>query len=1794
MESYTAACRAVFADQEGTIEPCCVRPTGSEKFYFCNTCRTDMCVACYVIHKTKNSTKKHDDFKFVCAECFSLDNDLVERYKYVVSCSACSESPATSPLCLKCQEDCHNVRGARSLRHAFADVNFDSLLLCPVIGKTVTAANNPKSPAAALPEPNKNLHCEMKLTEAEQLKLNLVRGRSLLEEFAQPLVVSVLEMEWTFNPSNTNYCIHCGSHHSFDRIDGGCVTAYLNESKIHIGAGVRKTVNQCVQKAVFGENKSSKEVFCHRFDLAQLVDLLLSFAAANRPYPAQFYDGDQIGNLCTYRHWCAHTNTLLDIEQYNIMVKEIPIICRDFVKKIKKVDKNYLPPFDLAAKFDSCVSTLSRAELNEKFDAQLRRYTLRGICSGVSKMVTSQSVEEIGNTSLMFATSLCTDEIFKFLVIPKFSPTIFTDSKQLEELRENMLFLTKLPWAAILDLNSPKLWIDFSEFGQFQVVEKIIRLTGGNQPSLLKTFGVEQTLYTSNANEFNRIKSEVDGNFLVAVVGFGGIDYSPKALKDLQSKLELIRERNYEEFDLAQMKVKPLVDSTEFLVQTNCLWEKHDDITEANHDLLLSKICNINHIAALVCARMLKDEVLLLPGNDLTRKDSCGFPVASLAPYGNKLEILHQYCDVLPLYVPAETIERDGVDSQSVIDCEVRNFLRGEKASWYLFQHNKVVKRDLLSVLQKAIEKDHKESVAIIHEFTTGATTLARHLLYNLRNSKVCVVVKKNISPADFEGLAEVFQKLRKATDLKLLVLLDFDDPLERFYNYLKLNCRFCVVVRISHDKSLVSVSNARGSKEMNRVLEMELSKEELDAFSDLIVKSNDTNRRVFLGKHNLSHFVTQTNFLDLVKIRRSDYFKQICRSSYEDLTSWGFLPEEIYSLQGEGTYDRDCNASLPLIGVLGFMTGLEFEARMNGILSSIVAEVMKANRAEYELLKLLVFIALFTPSTKLTRQVGSFVLHNHKHESAAAPLSAKLRILVSIEGRFPDEYLCIRTSAFTNAIAPMVFGRCYHQKGYMSLRRYLQDDFLPFLQGEHLIVLAMQDVILGAFCYFQIWHGSVKPTTQHNRYSFLVEMLFRLEKHDVVKETFNELLRIVGRSLSSEYVTAITSHAARYITDQAYMSRLWLSFPGTKAILNEALALLNTCDNSYTVEDRLGSVYKTEMRLLYFFYGRPCSAAKKVNSASSVPVAVAFPSIPSLPSVSNNHLPHSRFGVLGKDSDDDDADTDSLDGYDANALIDEYYNEAEEDADISAEVDATQSNISFSDSGRSPLSPASVGAGSKIWESNQCKSQILELIDIGKAADAHYRSAMKLSAHAVPNPMVGLAQTWDKFLSILVKFVFDDTINSKDNLCRRVYKKIRQSASINLNNVNKASERDLLSVLTVVNEMNLFDACFQLLLEAQQCLFNKNQRGSLSSMVIFMKYRHEDTKRTDRLILSLQCKLDRFMDSASKDLRQLPWPVEFDLAYARRCVLVAQISSLSIYDKPNCDQRVFSMLSLLHTLHQPGNVDLSIMELLFDACCALTPLPQHEVQSSLDFLLAATTPEVAVQAKQKDKNTTAASASAAGTSSNVVGLQEAWRAQALQKYVEIWLADVNAHKSRQIGAHICQVALFLWRVVVNGEKEHMSELSNSLHQMQEKSIAESSHRKYFLAKQAKVPYLPFTAFYCGFDLQCHNAAKLAGEGLDRDAAIVAQERIYALYAAKDLYVCKGRCGFRQSAKGYVDYFVVCEELDKREVKCSNWTFFKCKERDLVSFVLRLRGDGLWAHGIQKQVEPLCTVQFPN
>jgi hypothetical protein len=221
--------------------------------------------------------------------------------------------------------------------------------------------------------------------------------------------------------------------------------------------------------------------------------------------------------------------------------------------------------------------------------------------------------------------------------------------------------------------------------------------------------------------------------------------------------------------------------------------------------------CPLDLVNAAVAARR------RVPVTALFRTElgaAVGFPLAKLEPARIGLEFLHASCAVTPAYArqPAGFESEQAEQQAAALQDLSASLQKGVPLSWYALEHRCFVDRDIMPDLVRHLsEKRHHVRLRSKTE-KSGATSLARSVLYQLRDTFLCVVLQSEatLQPTSpmFKTAYEVLLEVYKAVNRPLLLLCDHDKPPNAFMEALRKGIKAPLLLHVT-----TLDSNSSGSR---------------------------------------------------------------------------------------------------------------------------------------------------------------------------------------------------------------------------------------------------------------------------------------------------------------------------------------------------------------------------------------------------------------------------------------------------------------------------------------------------------------------------------------------------------------------------------------------------------------------------------------------------------------------------------------------------------------------------------------------------------------------------------------------------------------------------------------------------------------------------------------------------------------------------------------------------------------------------------------------------------------------
>ena len=226
----------------------------------------------------------------------------------------------------------------------------------------------------------------------------------------------------------------------------------------------------------------------------------------------------------------------------------------------------------------------------------------------------------------------------------------------------------------------------------------------------------------------------------------------------------------------------------------------------------LAEFCN--HLHGENCGVLKYNKPMILPSHNGNVRIE-GKPAISKEPIDssmpfiiNDFEIVHKYVDKAEL----KTIQNASFNqadisqqeiNQSIIENLTIKFLRGECISWVGLSepYHLDIKRKFTEEIKRKL-KSMKNSTAVLrlyHVAGAGASTLARRVLYDLREKFICLVLRENYKYSDktVQYLKILYEKLK----CSILLLVDEDLPqynTKQVFADIRSNLISCILLKVT------------------------------------------------------------------------------------------------------------------------------------------------------------------------------------------------------------------------------------------------------------------------------------------------------------------------------------------------------------------------------------------------------------------------------------------------------------------------------------------------------------------------------------------------------------------------------------------------------------------------------------------------------------------------------------------------------------------------------------------------------------------------------------------------------------------------------------------------------------------------------------------------------------------------------------------------------------------------------------------------------------------------------------
>jgi hypothetical protein len=1121
--------------------------------------------------------------------------------------------------------------------------------------------------------------------------VHMLRARAIVENIGQHVVIECFRQRWI---TYTGVCRGCGVSHGFDLFRTACLKWVTKSQHARANDSARKCVYALNDGLIASEGVAGS---LHKFfDLGALCNFVRYVDQAYFPQNA-IRDEAELKGLTRVRGEVFHKQVMSDTE-CNAVRDEVKQRCIDLLKNYPSASWDEVK---IEARLVDIAMT--GGDLMKEFREQILRECRRDTALQASALMATCTHQSQVEHSRQIANVLLNSSYRRILIIPP-----LTEGEQQREFyRTRLQYLLDVPWMAVLDFNQlysaavdrPAV-VDQAAFGPMEITTE---LSGD-----LNSYGVRRSLYTQLPAQVAFLRNHFAHIVCyIVVAAIDGIDVSSSALQKLSGALSVItsaqftNERNW--------KVMPVVSSAiligspglqQVLLPIVSSGDTGSDSQPLN-ELMLCEKCSsdASFIEAFVAGRVNSERyVEFYAATDFYNK--VGMPRTDLMPFLGTMDFLSYNAERTPSYVTPEEItdfEREfGVDkaADEVRRVEFKRFLgdKGKDASWLLFSkcdHSKVVERDAVQEIVDLVRGRQYQTIFLPYMIGCGATTIARNVLYEVREKFVCIVLKKRLQTDAMEKAKKLFQHLDRKTGLPLLVLLDYGLSLQALdavrAQLIRSNVYFlCPYREAPRATEQGKKDNPPQKSQYTLRLSSILSEREKRLFSALLPAGGPS--RVLPDGTPLSPFLTpQGNFKAHVQGIQGWHAvrDRLLQLTNEQMVNIGLEPINIVLLRN---YQRDKqrygrsqvfetrqDSSLPpvLYGLFGFD---EAYAEHAGAFLLDVLEGLQ--HFELEIVQLCCFLALFAPPVNLPIKVALFLESGHQ-QWATRTVSWSDNLLALVEvldaAQAPPVELAIRALpvAYKLAESTRVFGP--RRQWAQSVAAYITDILFPLLKdssGKELVGV-LEPALRQAFVGFKIWHPAktIDPTKVEKAlsYSFLVRLLLFGNKTSIEHaKGFMRTLTLLVDDPEKLYAT----HCARLLTGQGEREKNF-----SEILEAEAILLRNNSPHLPVVCDRLGHVYKAHLRvLLNLFEAKPACARLTVGGDEASEEGVGF--------LQKRSLTHAKY----------------------------YHSTATQPA-----------LISFS-----------------------------AICSIALEADRYFGWAMQRSGGAYPNPMVGATQTWEAVLNIV------------------------------------------------------------------------------------------------------------------------------------------------------------------------------------------------------------------------------------------------------------------------------------------------------------------------------------------------------------------------------------------------------------------------------------------------------------
>ena len=620
-DEYLAICAGVLQhDSEIQLKICCKKQQAERtlplircmdctvSYYYCKVC----------IRNHSKSKKSHTKFSLFCPEC--------KEYCDLVACSACSSLGNDFLTCEDCQSfrhdpvDMHDFELmdfdtkalvlatssqsiATSLQQG-ADTNIGPIggnivrESCQLISQEqhhVVRESCPSATTASIISLNISQDAsaqksslshsvEVSLNVPQQLlsytevekkpehfdaterQIRMARVRALLEDVAHPVLEQLLRLQW--QNSGGSYCPGCKEKHPFEKIlIIRCISKMVSSSCIPSHASVLKAIG------LVDENTTVAHLSVG-FDVTSIIQIIQAwtlqaeFEDSDKYFQSTHFQFDffdyQLNPIIKWRNKSFHPLELSH-EDYEQCFKEVPEIC--FILYNVLIDKNkgqkdkifeeWKKNFgNCSDRINNCKISFTRRSIEKHMKEQWLLESKRSMLTDLGRYLESDCMEFSRNSKIVGERLCDSSNPSKFLIIPKLVDAL--------QVRHRLEFLTKLPWAGIIDLNYPFLWSikngNLAEFLPMSIHFGDELINAADESS----FGVTKTLYVDSVRDISRL---LQSHSLAYVVGFIEVDY------DDEDSLRGVIQHFHDNDDAHKNTVWPLVEDVDLLVKTNYLWK---------------------------------------------------------------------------------------------------------------------------------------------------------------------------------------------------------------------------------------------------------------------------------------------------------------------------------------------------------------------------------------------------------------------------------------------------------------------------------------------------------------------------------------------------------------------------------------------------------------------------------------------------------------------------------------------------------------------------------------------------------------------------------------------------------------------------------------------------------------------------------------------------------------------------------------------------------------------------------------------------------------------------------------------------------------------------------------------------------------------------------------------------------------------------------------------------------------------------------------------------------------------